>query len=433
MGEITNNTSVLVDVHTLRYGDAWWIDLCGKSLDSWAERHNYTLKVWGLTDIPQGYPCTKFVVVDMLREFVVGKSDLFLFVDGDVVVSGDAPEFPLLGDGPEIHILAHRTDTKAGAEYRPWIRRHYRDSLPSLDKWLYRNTGVWACNRKGAAILLESIRKPYFRGVQEQHQLNQWMFVASSLGALIVDLPHSWNMLPVEQGAAYFYHLCGRHKGGAYNQLKNQITLQTSMKTSFNIEKYRFANCGTQMPMDELHIQMLHSSVLMLGRSGLVAVEIGSYRGASTSALIEAVNIGVVEHLHIIEIKPTETLRQIMALCLYPDRITLHTCNSWETPITKADVVFIDGHHGWPALADVLVSLRWGASVISMHDTRNYSYGIRGCYGSGIGADNLKVMPDRVWFEDFATRAGTRTHRGFGVSVTKGIDISALEEIQASV
>lgn len=420
-----------VEVHTLRYGDRWWVRECGDSLDRWAERHGYAVRSWGQDAIPSGLPHPKFVVVDMLRAFLSGSADLMLYIDADVLVDPDAPDLPDAGPDPFITIRAHKPDSLASRKYHRWISKHYPNSRRTLRSWRYRNAGVWICNRAAAEIIVAAAVPPFIPGVMEQHQWNQWLSVAEARGVAVVDLPRDWNMLPGEDAPAFFFHLCGRHKIHHYDHWKNAGLLKKfhKMKQSFDFEKYRFAHCGTNMPMDEMHIQMLHASVRMMQRSGIVAVEIGSFRGASTSALVEAVNEGLIDHLHVIEIKPTPTLMQVLGLCKFQDKITVHTVPSWQVGIEKADLVFIDGNHGWPALADVLTALRWGASVIGMHDTNAVNCGHRGCFGSGVGSGILSKMPGRQWFEDKALRPGMRTQRGFGVSAATGIDMSPLHDL----
>lgn len=197
---------------------------------------------------------------------------------------------------------------------------------------------------------------------------------------------------------------------------------------AFDYQKYQFALCGTIAHMDEFHIQMLFIACRMVAKGGSgVAVEIGSYRGASTAALIEAVNLGYLTHLHIVEVKPNASLRQVIALCDFPDRVTLHTKPSWELELPHVDFVFIDGDHKWPAVGDALRSLTWGARVICLHDTCCLHL-YPDTWGSNLVARILRTAVGRKNFEDRKFRKGMNTHRGFLVSVENGMDLSELEK-----
>ena len=156
-------------------------------------------------------------------------------------------------------------------------------------------------------------------------------------------------------------------------------------------------------------------------------MEIGSFRGASTAALVEAVNQGRLSHLHVVEPRPTPELRRVVESCKFPGRVTMHSLSSWELQFTPPDFVFIDGDHEWPAVADTLRALTWGAKVIVMHDTQNHTE-FKGTWGSNLAAALLKQAPGRVIFEDAVRRKGGHTHRGFLVSAQEGIDLEILRQ-----
>jgi hypothetical protein len=74
-----------MEVHTLRWGTADWLAECAPSLEDWCRRHGHALRVWGRHEVPTAYPNEKFILVDLLREFVArGSAARFLWIDADV-------------------------------------------------------------------------------------------------------------------------------------------------------------------------------------------------------------------------------------------------------------------------------------------------------------------------------------------------------------
>jgi hypothetical protein len=85
-------------------------------------------------------------------------------------------------------------------------------------------------------------------------------------------------------------------------------------------------------------------------------------------------------------------------------------------------LVFIDGDHRWPALADLATALALKTPVIAMHDTNSLTAGIESCWGSEMAASILREAPGRLWSEDKEKREGQHTQRGFGWSVASTKD-----------
>ena len=195
----------------------------------------------------------------------------------------------------------------------------------------------------------------------------------------------------------------------------------------FDLEPYRFAWDSSGWAMDDLHIQLLFAIASLPELRS--ATEIGCYRGASTSALIEAVNQGHLDRLHLVEVKPDPSLGRVIAACKFPDKVTLHTSPYWEGETGPTDLVVIDGDHRWGAFPDVLRALSWLAKVVVMHDTNNYPLAMP-TWGATLAASMLKTMPGRDCFEDVCRRPGMATHRGLLVSSATGeVDLSSVEKI----
>lgn len=202
------------------------------------------------------------------------------------------------------------------------------------------------------------------------------------------------------------------------NQPLTQFSLnQTPMKPTYDISKYPlFPSEWAQM--DDRHIYQLHAAACSDWHGSRVAVEIGSWKGRSTTALIEALNMGKLDHLHIIEIKPQPELHQIIACANDPGKVTLHTVSSWDAKIESADFVFIDGDHKWAAAIDTLRAITWGAKVIAMHDTQAFPR-FGDCWGSTLVARLMKDHKEWVWEEDCEDRPDEKTFRGFLVARKK--------------
>jgi hypothetical protein len=420
-----------IQVHTIRFGEKWWLQLCSPTLDSWCKRHGHPLKIWTSENINPDYPNSKFCQIDMLRDFVESGDDWMIYVDADVYVDELAPAHPVLSPGFWI-----REDLPGAGprDFGRWLRKHKKSS----PGWAYRNAGVWMCDRKSAQTLLETISPPYLVGCMEQHQWNWWLSQSAAKGLHVGFLDGAWNSWAFENKKGAFYHIAGKKKSQRVEMFRANglIPLDPPLQAVaeiprvFYFEPYRFAKCDSMMAMDEMHIQLLFLAATLettREKSKRVAVEIGSYRGASTAALIEALNQGYFGHLHVIEIKPTETLRKILAMAKDSSRVTLHTQASWDLDITAADFVFIDGDHKWPAVADTLRAITWGAEVIAMHDSESWPQ-IPGTWGAKLAAKCLREMPARTVFEDCQLRGGMQTQRGFIVSASSEINVTPLED-----
>lgn len=149
-----------------------------------------------------------------------------------------------------------------------------------------------------------------------------------------------------------------------------------------------------------------------------VVMEIGSHKGHSTAAFVKALDACPDTILHLVEPAPTPELHALLQRSPHKQRIVLHTENSWETGL-RADMVFIDGDHGWPCMADLSHALCAGTPVIAVHDTQSHGLGIGGCEGAQKAADILRAASGRTWVCDEVKREGEYTHRGFGISATK--------------
>ena len=196
-----------IEVHTIRFGSRWWLNMCAPTLDSWCSRNNHQLRIWSPDEINVDYPDPKFCQIDMLREFVDGDNDWMIYVDSDVYVDANAPAHPPLDPGYWI-----REDIPGGGlrDFNRWCRRNGKRAKD----WTYRNAGVWMCDKESAQAMLRVICPPYISGCMEQHQWNFWLSEASRAGLRVGFLGAAWNAWAFEEDKGSFYHMAGKKKSG---------------------------------------------------------------------------------------------------------------------------------------------------------------------------------------------------------------------------
>lgn len=198
------------EIHTIRFGDPDWMPLCADSLDDYCQRHDVPLKIWDRSNINPLYPAEKFCEVDMLKTFLEGSADWIFYIDADTWVSGEAP-LPDFDSG--FHICYDRPWTWS-EQWPSWCRETFPGKATDelLDGFVYRNAGIWACDRASAAIMLSVISEPYIERCQEQDQWNWWIALAKGAGMDVRDLSRKWNCFPREYEDAYIHHLAGGNK-----------------------------------------------------------------------------------------------------------------------------------------------------------------------------------------------------------------------------
>lgn len=203
-------------IHTLRWGNPDWLQLCAPTLDAWCERHNLPLTIWDDTD--RGYPSIKFVEKDMLEAFLASDATHFLYIDSDVYVHPQAPA-PDFKDG--FHATTDDPHIQWIPRWREWCRQTF-DEIPNV-KFLYRNAGVWVCDRKSAEIFLKHFQPPFHAKVQEQHHFNYALSKAVDDGMVLNDLDGKWNRHAGDLQPAWFFHLFGTKKMEAYARFEKAL------------------------------------------------------------------------------------------------------------------------------------------------------------------------------------------------------------------
>jgi hypothetical protein len=415
-----------IEIHTLRYGDADWLRRCAPTLDAWAKRHRLPVRIWtDETAKEKGYPNAKFCEVDMLKAFLAGESEQMMYVDADIYVHPDAP-LPEFDAGMHIRPHGRRVNNPF---WLPWCLEHFNRG--PIDGGCYRNAGVWVINRTSAQKLLSVIKEPYLEGIMEQNHFNWWIMEAEHRrGLTIHDLPPEWNAFPMEANPAWFFHLYGHNKMQrlGFFERKNliprpgrvkkipQIITQGPMKRNVINQMARkspqkAADASWPMFMDQFHLNLL-KGLLSTHRPKKV-MEIGSHKGVSTQVFLDALDEGLIQELVVVEPVITPELKERISKCKKRDKVRIETESSWEI-LEPVDFVLIDGHHGWPAYADVAQAIALKTPVIAMHDVASFSAGIESCHGSEGAWQVLKACGDYLCAEDSKKREGMWTERGFG-------------------
>lgn len=197
-----------VEVHTLRYGSAWYLAELGGTLDAWAARHGYAMRIHD----GNGFEVPQFSKVEMIRRFLAGSADWFLYVDSDCYLHPAAPSIFEAVDGPGLWALVDLQST--AVKWPGWLEGHSMEAMPDFR---YRNTGVFMMDRSTAETLIETIRPPYRKGYLEQHQFNVWF---QESGVEMRELPDRWNSFRSRTEAAWCFHLAGHRKDRRLNDLR---------------------------------------------------------------------------------------------------------------------------------------------------------------------------------------------------------------------
>jgi hypothetical protein len=177
-------------------------------LDDWCSRHGLPLHITSTWDC--SYPDPKFCEVDMLRTFLAGESDWMMYVDADVVVHPRAPRPCFETPGFHLRFDRYNDIPRQRASWVSWCEKHFGE-VPSQN-WIYRNAGIWACDRAAAATMLAVIEKPYHTGIMEQHHFNWWLHQAHRNGMPVIDLSNEWNRIPEETKPAWMFHIYSKKK-----------------------------------------------------------------------------------------------------------------------------------------------------------------------------------------------------------------------------
>lgn len=222
-----------LEVHTIRFGTSPWLDACAATLEAWCERHGYSLKVW---DDSHGLETPKLVQKNMLEEFTAGSNTHMLYVDADVFVHANAPEFPVSDSFMSATDRWHRAHNKG---FRQWAEDNY-GADKRYESWDYINAGVWATNKKEGKKLLAAFNTVKFI---EQYQEQHWFNVCIVQSGIKTTPLHSkWNRYCRDYEPSWFWHLWGDSKMENLNTLKRLGLLEREPQDGFifNVQPRKF-------------------------------------------------------------------------------------------------------------------------------------------------------------------------------------------------
>lgn len=165
--------------------------------------------------------------------------------------------------------------------------------------------------------------------------------------------------------------------------------------------------------MDALHCELLRQVASLPGIRRII--EVGSYLGVSTKALMDSPAERILLH----ELYPEQALKDLIR---NDDRVIL-LISSYPADPKGADLIFIDADHGEGALHDVIAALAMEIPIIVMHDSQ-----LKEGWGSRAAVKILKNS-SRRWVEDAKEREGMRTDRGLFVSVSKEVSHESWSKI----
>ena len=112
-----------------------------------------------------------------------------------------------------------------------------------------------------------------------------------------------------------------------------------------------------------------------------------------------------------------------------PSRVSFHP---YSYNGNTADMIFIDGDHGKPAIADIEKALLHRIPIICLHDTNGIAAGYPNCFGSVKAGEMLRESGRYHILEDKKAREGERTHRGFMAGFLKDyVSADELAEISS--
>lgn len=163
--------------------------------------------------------------------------------------------------------------------------------------------------------------------------------------------------------------------------------------------------------IDDRHLQWLRSSLLSVRRRRVC--EIGCWKGHSTSAFFDALSMGVVDEVHLVDPKPRVELLEKINDHPLKNWIHLHRCSSvnFLSNDTDFDFIFVDGDHSKAnVVAELSLLLPAQIPLIAAHDT---SSGDR--FPNCFGPQHIKHMYQMEGYyviEDSLFRVNERTERG---------------------
>lgn len=181
-----------------------------------------------------------------------------------------------------------------------------------------------------------------------------------------------------------------------------------------------------EMTMDRRHIYVVHEILATWPFSN--ALELGCFRGASSTAFVQAINRGGLKRAMFCDVDVTDELRMVAESCWLPHRVSIVEMASWDvldTPV-HFDFVLVDANHEEPQVKRELESLlRRKPACIMAHDTNATAAGYASAEGAAMLKREWSILPEYTCIEDNEKRPGEETHRGL-FCATRGEALSSI-------
>lgn len=165
--------------------------------------------------------------------------------------------------------------------------------------------------------------------------------------------------------------------------------------------------------MDQRHVGIVHG--VLMTKKFHNALELGSWRGASSTAFIEAINAHRLDQVTFCDLTIQDSLLDVISACDYPGRVRVTTEYSWDVLESGEDYdfVLVDASHDIESVGKELVRLVIRKPLVVMaHDTSATAAGYESCEGAQLLKEVFQNMAGYRCLEDSAIRPGERTERG---------------------
>lgn len=269
--------------------------------------------------------------------------------------------------------------------------------LPAVDLPWYFNAGVMVVPKSHRELLLPP-KTPILNGFCSEQDHTNYRLLDSGLPYKLLDRKCNWQWWTdnnfVQAPPDAVLHFAGLRVG--------RIKEMARWSQKWPMPK------GHPWAIDSRHRDWLRAE-LMSGRHRRV-LEIGSHRGYSTEAFLDALAAGMVDEVHLCEPSP---LPELLKLIEGKPRVTLHRCRSVDLLARdrRWDLVFVDGNHTARVVskeAEILIAAR--VPAVFAHDTA-----AAGRFPKCEGPALLKGVFTAAGYrctEDAEFRPGERTDRG---------------------
>lgn len=189
-----------------------------------------------------------------------------------------------------------------------------------------------------------------------------------------------------------------------------------------------YADCflEPEMAIDRRHIYTIHE--ILSAWPFQRALEIGCWRGASSTAFIQAINRGATQRATLCDRLIQQQVRRVANTCHQKDKIVVVEMQSWDlldTPVAF-DFILVDGNHTIEAVTPELERLmKRKPACVMAHDTNATKAGYEQAEGAAMLAEAFRALPEYQTIEDCVDRPGEETKRGL-FCATRGDALSVV-------